>query len=82
MITSRPPYKGCRSKVAFESRDEARLALARMWRNPQRVLANYARTGKIPCRAYECPFCGKWHLTSRPAREPEQPAQAQEGAVA
>lgn len=65
----RSPYRPCRRKRAFDTHDDAVLALARMWANPDRVIRSYRSTGKIPCRSYECRFCGKWHLTSRPLKE-------------
>jgi len=46
----------CR-KNRFESEEDAREAIARL----QKI-----RPGKREQRAYRCPNCQHWHLTSRP----------------
>lgn len=48
-------------KIGYETEDKALRALLNTWaasdRNPQRQ----------ECRAYLCPQCNRWHLTSKPA---------------
>lgn len=47
----------CGTKRSFASEGEALDRLKR-----------YARQGGMSAqRAYECPWCGRWHLTSQPA---------------
>lgn len=55
----------CGRKVSYQSKDEALISLAGMWKRPDKVWRRYLRFGKIPRRAYECNWCGAWHLTSR-----------------
>jgi hypothetical protein len=49
----------CRTgKRSFRDREQAKDALTAIrWRGEQR-----ART---PVRAYQCPFCKRWHFTSQ-----------------
>ena len=44
-------------KVAFATEDRARA-----------ILAERMAAGRFERRCYECEFCGRWHLTSQPAR--------------
>lgn len=47
-------------KVAYPSQREANEVINSFHKSHLR-----GRTGKkIPCRAYRCPDCGMWHLTS------------------
>ena len=39
---------------------QATAHMFRLWRDGR---------GKLPCRAYYCPACQGWHLTSQPMRE-------------
>lgn len=52
-------------KTRYDSRDEARAALAGIQRRPDVALMNYLRSGKVPSRVYRCRECGGWHLTAR-----------------
>jgi hypothetical protein len=45
-------------KVGFSSHRRAMMAVAR-------IVAN-SRRDYVPERAYLCPFCRRWHLTSKP----------------
>jgi hypothetical protein len=45
-------------KVGFSSHRRAMMAVAR-------IVAN-SRRDYVPERAYLCPFCRRWHLTSQP----------------
>lgn len=47
-------------KRQYPSLRKAELAMYNHWRRP--------RTGKMPVRAYKCPACSNWHLTSQPLR--------------
>ncbi len=49
----------CERKTRFRSENEAGAAIVRAGRNPR---------AKVPVRAYECPHCEGFHLTSSPAR--------------
>lgn len=52
----RAAHSQCGRKMAYESKDEAIS-----------VAAHYARRKYnigVTLRAYECPYCGQWHLTS------------------
>ena len=50
---------GCRTrKRKYADEVAARLALAEI-RGPRAEVR-----AETPCRAYDCPFCGGWHLTS------------------
>jgi hypothetical protein len=62
------PAFPCMHKTAYDNKDLARRALAviRNRENPDGT-----KTKKYPKRAYECPFCGKYHLTSQPL--PDKP---------
>lgn len=46
-------HRSCGTKIAYQSEDEAMSSAAR-----------YSRRTVGLLRAYECPYCGKWHLTS------------------
>lgn len=61
--TPSPRSKRC-SKRRYATEIEAKLEIARFQHMDD------PRRGKIPCRAYKCPNCGGWHLTSAPQREP------------
>lgn len=73
LTTRRLPHyvtvAGCR-KASYRTREGAEEAL-------QRILARAARRKTrrrqtLPRRAYECPDCGRWHLSSKPARTQRQ----------
>lgn len=49
----------CRGKVRFRDHAEAVRGL-------HLIRSQGEQRDKTPCRAYECPGCGGWHLTSRP----------------
>ena len=61
--TPSPRPKRC-SKRRYATDIEAKLEIARFQRMDD------PRRSKLPCRAYKCPDCGGWHLTSQPEREP------------
>lgn len=48
----------CRDKVRFRDHDEAIRSL-------HRIVSQGEKRDKQPCRAYECPTCGGFHLTSK-----------------
>ena len=51
---------GCTSgKRGYKTEAAAESAMRGIVRDPR------LRTGKQPSRAYECPGCGRWHLTSK-----------------
>lgn len=50
--------KACESKQRYRCRDEAEAAIA-----------SCAEHGVRGLRAYRCPHCGGWHLTSKQARD-------------
>ncbi|MGI6218092.1 MAG: hypothetical protein ACOYIK_10845 [Coriobacteriales bacterium] len=50
--------KACESKNAYDSRGEAQAAIAACEEHGVRNL-----------RCYKCPYCGKWHLTSKPQKD-------------
>lgn len=45
-------------KVGFPTEEKARAALQRIMKNPENPL-------HMPTSYYECPSCGKWHLTKK-----------------
>jgi hypothetical protein len=47
----------CRNKRRYKDKDLAAKAVKR-WQK-------YSTREKVPCRAYECPFCFGWHLSSK-----------------
>ncbi|GAA1807163.1 hypothetical protein GCM10009771_06530 [Nesterenkonia flava] len=49
-------------KARYRDRVAALIALARIRNSPRPPRA------KEPCRAYPCPQCKGWHLTSKPRR--------------
>lgn len=49
----------CRKKE-YSSKTKAEDSMYDHWRKP--------RPGKMPVRAYPCPTCHHWHLTSEPLR--------------
>lgn len=51
-------------KVRFATRAKADARLDEIDREPRR-----ARQVKLPVRAYFCPRCWGWHLTSRASRQ-------------
>jgi hypothetical protein len=59
-----PRAKTCRGKTRFRDRDEAVRSI--------RAIAHHGRhqgrDGKRPTRAYLCPVCKGWHLTSQDPR--------------
>jgi hypothetical protein len=57
-MTTSPPAReprGCGDKIRFPSHEKAQKAVDKL-----------ARKGRGYARAYECPHCDKWHLTSMP----------------
>lgn len=50
----------CRGKRRYHDHQQAMRAL--------RVLQQRSRRQKVQKRAYECPRCGGWHLTSQDPR--------------
>jgi len=46
-------------KVAYRSFDAAKKALKRIWKYPNKC--------RKPHRAYQCPYCRAYHLTSHDA---------------
>jgi hypothetical protein len=53
------PNRKCSSgKVGYSSHRRAMMAVAR--------LVATSRRDRVPERAYHCPRCGRWHLTSQP----------------
>lgn len=52
----------CRGKVRFRDHTEAVRSLHMIASRGERS----GRNGVIPVRAYECPRCGGFHVTSRP----------------
>lgn len=52
------------TKTRYESRGTAREALVAIQRNVHEALLHARTGGKVPKRAYRCPACGGWHLTS------------------
>ncbi len=50
------------TKAGFDTEAEAKVALMRAKLRPA------PKTWKVPVRAYVCPDCSLWHLTSRAAR--------------
>ena len=53
----------CDSKKKFATRTGAEMALKKIWKT------SWLSQQKKPCSSYKCPFCQKWHLTSKPRRE-------------
>jgi hypothetical protein len=53
-----PTFDICAStgKRRYSTRAGARLALNQV--------QQFGRRAELPCRTYECEFCGGWHLTS------------------
>lgn len=52
-------------KYPFETEHDARVALCGAF-----VARNLGhKTNRRETRVYECPACGRWHLTSKPYRE-------------
>ncbi len=56
---------GCR-KAAFATREKA-LARLEIIQTRARRSKHRRRRQVLPRRAYQCPDCGRWHLTSKPA---------------
>ena len=52
------------TKTAWPTQVEAVEALERIWANPH--------TKVVPKRAYRCPWCEQWHLTSHDLKPPSQ----------
>lgn len=59
----KPIFFPCVGKTAWDTKEQARLAL-------QSIRHNNTTKGKgrstMPLRSYQCNFCGKYHLTSKP----------------
>jgi len=51
-------------KTAYVDEATAMRAIERAWTSPNWV----NRHGRMPTRAYQCPDCGWWHMTSAPER--------------
>jgi len=51
------PIRDC-TKARYRTEDQAQQALSRIWQHP------IHGAGVMPTRAYRCPQCGGWHLTS------------------
>lgn len=47
-------------KVSYRDEHSANRAIVNVATNSQREI--------VPVRSYQCPFCKKWHLTSREER--------------
>lgn len=48
-------------KVPYGTEDAALRVIQKMWASP--------KPGKtLPCRAYQCEFCNRWHTTSQAKR--------------
>lgn len=54
----RKPKCPVNGKVCFDDQESAVSAMATIARDPRDI--------KKPIRAYQCPSCGAWHLTSMP----------------
>jgi len=52
----------CKGKQAYPNEERARRVLSIAWKH---AISN-GTTHELPCRAYRCTQCGKWHLTSKP----------------
>jgi D-lyxose ketol-isomerase len=50
----------CKDKKQFATKNGALSSLHLIWRGAIR----HGKKGKLPCRAYKCYKCKKWHLTS------------------
>jgi hypothetical protein len=51
----------CEGKKKFVTKAKAEYILNSAWRGAIRN----GKTHELPCRAYKCRECGKWHLTSK-----------------
>jgi len=52
----------CKGKRVYRTEADARRVLYVAWRNA----ISQGKNRDLPCRAYSCKFCHKWHLTSKP----------------
>lgn len=52
-------------KTKFRTKQDADINIAQIKRRTIGSLANPETPRKIPMRAYLCPDCGSWHLTSK-----------------
>ncbi|MFI5660046.1 hypothetical protein [Streptomyces sp. NPDC051684] len=71
--TRRTRVRACQGKTEFLDRESAEQRLKEIRERPR-------RTGGVPRRVYECPQCGRWHLSSRAewkAKPPKKPAVEQ-----
>lgn len=58
--TRRVPAARCASgKRGYTDQTTAEAVLGRIWATPK-------PGRRLECRAYQCPNCGQWHLTSMP----------------
>lgn len=55
-------------KVRFRELKDIKIALRRADRDRSRARANQVACSRHEIRAYDCPDCGGWHLTSQSAR--------------
>ncbi|MFZ3561474.1 MULTISPECIES: hypothetical protein [unclassified Streptomyces] len=69
----RTRVRACQGKTEFLDRESAELRLREIRERPR-------HTGSVPQRVYECPQCGRWHLSSRAewkAKPPKKQAAEQ-----
>lgn len=59
MFTTRDVVNGCRGKVPYASRGEAKTVIRQVGSHPG---------GAKNLRPYRCVGCGEWHLTSMSAK--------------
>ncbi|MFD7296382.1 hypothetical protein ACFV9W_24110 [Streptomyces sp. NPDC059897] len=68
----RTRVRACQGKTEFLDRESAELRLREIRERPRHI-------GGVPQRVYECPQCGRWHLSSRAewqAKPPKRPEPA------
>jgi hypothetical protein len=52
----------CKNKRVYRTESQAQRVLRIAWK----IAISQGKTRDLPCRAYICKECKKWHLTSKP----------------
>lgn len=58
-------YCATSRKWGWTTEERATAVLAKI-----RATGRMGRGGKLECRVYACPWCGAWHMTSKPEVAP------------